>query len=142
VKGQARKQLLAIDWEPFEISLVPVPADAGTEVMSAAGVKPVVATEPIPAVPAAIEPPSVVPAALSAQEIAARQARQHAAMLSAVQCGILAERARCAGIRQIVALAGFANSISAELIDSGATLEAAAVRVLVLEQVAARKKAR
>ena len=36
-KGQERKEFTATDWEPFEISLVPVPADAATNFMSAAG---------------------------------------------------------------------------------------------------------
>ena len=133
-KGQARKQLMAIDWEPFEISLVPVPADAGTEFMSASVPPAAAAVPPVP--PIAVQPP-VVP---SAQVIAAQQARQQAATLAAVQGSILAERARCAGIRQIVALAGLPASVTSELIASGATLAAAAVRVLVLEQAAARKK--
>ena len=33
--GQKRRQILATDWEPFEISLVPIPADAGTTFLSA-----------------------------------------------------------------------------------------------------------
>ena len=39
-KGQERKEFTATDWEPFEISLVPVPADAATTFMSAAGTPP------------------------------------------------------------------------------------------------------
>ena len=35
-KGQERREFTATDWEPFEISLVPVPADAATTFMSAA----------------------------------------------------------------------------------------------------------
>src|ERR1039458_10207193 len=35
-KGQERKEFTATDWEPFEISLVPVPGDADTTFMSAA----------------------------------------------------------------------------------------------------------
>src|ERR1017187_6715631 len=35
-KNQERKEFTATDWEPFEISLVPVPADANTTFMSAA----------------------------------------------------------------------------------------------------------
>ena len=39
-KGQERKEFTATDWEPFEISLVPVPGDADTTFMSAAVVPP------------------------------------------------------------------------------------------------------
>ena len=39
-KGQERKEFTATDWEPFEISLVPVAADAATTFMSAAGTPP------------------------------------------------------------------------------------------------------
>src|ERR1017187_8936984 len=35
-KNQERKEFTATDWEPFEISLVPVPGDANTTFMSAA----------------------------------------------------------------------------------------------------------
>ena len=46
--GQRRKQYTATDWEPFEISLVAVPADANTTFMSAAG-------GPPPAKPTVVE---------------------------------------------------------------------------------------
>src|ERR1039457_2629939 len=39
-KNQERKEFTATDWEPFEISLVPVPGDANTTFMSAAGTQP------------------------------------------------------------------------------------------------------
>jgi hypothetical protein len=39
-KGQERKEFTATDWEPFEISLLSVPADAATNFMSAAGTPP------------------------------------------------------------------------------------------------------
>ena len=39
-KGQERREFTATDWEPFEISLVSVPADAATNFMSAAGTPP------------------------------------------------------------------------------------------------------
>ena len=46
-KGQERKEFTATDWEPFEISLLSVPADAATNFMSAA--------VPPPAPPSVIE---------------------------------------------------------------------------------------
>lgn len=39
-KGQERREFTAMDWEPFEISLVAVPADAATNFMSAAQAPP------------------------------------------------------------------------------------------------------
>ncbi len=39
-KGQERKEFTATDWEPFEISLVSVPADPNTNFMSAVGTLP------------------------------------------------------------------------------------------------------
>jgi hypothetical protein len=152
-KGQQRKQLLAIDWEPFEISLVPVPADAGTEFMSAdTGLKPVPAIQPNPA--AAIQPPAVsteltgtqqtmTPEQIAAAELARQTEVINAASLAAVQAGMQAERVRAAGIRQIVALAHLGETDSPvlinRLIDGGITLEAA--RVQVFEAMAAKTAA-
>jgi hypothetical protein len=71
---------------------------------------------------------------------AAEQSRQASATLAAVQGGMKAERARYAGIRQIVALAGLSpartEEVTNELIDGGATLEAARTRVF--EEMAAK----
>lgn len=36
-KGDARRSVMAIDWEPFELSLVPIPADSRAQSMSAIG---------------------------------------------------------------------------------------------------------
>src|ERR1022692_3468933 len=47
-KGQERKEFTATDWEPFEISLVPVPGDANTTFMSAVILQ--------PAQPSVVEP--------------------------------------------------------------------------------------
>lgn len=148
-KDDARKQLLAIDWEPFAIALVPVGADCGTEFLSAAGRVPT----PAAAKPNVVEPTGppaqgapVMETVLTAEQIAAAEvarqsevARQNAVTLAAVQEGIRAERMRADGIRQIVTLAALGESEANRLIDAGTTLEAA--RVQVFEKMAARAAA-
>jgi len=46
-KDARRKSFLANDWEPFEVSLVPVPADADTAFLSAKGRRPISPSEQI-----------------------------------------------------------------------------------------------
>ena len=95
-KGQERREFTATDWEPFEISLVPVPADAATNFMSAAGTPPA--------------PPSVVETQrASAQkekpvepitQAAGDEARQNEAVLAAARDeAVKAERLRATTIR-------------------------------------------
>jgi hypothetical protein len=109
----------AVDWEPYEISMVPMGADAGAGVRSAAAItnhcefiseeramEPVIPTVTTPAVPAA----PAAPAAPNADQVRAAAAT--------------AERERVLGIQRVgLALRRPETEISAALV-SGATLEA------------------
>ena len=123
-KGQERKEFTATDWEPFEISLVPVPADAATTFMSAAGTPPA--------------PPSVVEMQrASAQKEkpemettrrlrAKRPVRTKIALAAARDEAVKAERLRASTIRAI-ATGPFQveESFLTALIDEGVSVDVA-----------------
>ena len=129
-KGQERREFTATDWEPFEISLVSVPADAGTNFMSAAA------------------PPPAPPSVLETQRAAAHtkekpdmetttqepgvEARQNEVDLAAARDeAVKAERLRASTIRAI-AIGPFkvAESFLAALIDEGVSIDTARERIM------------
>ena len=126
-KGQERKEFTATDWEPFEISLLPVPADASTTFMSAEGIQP----------PAS---PTVVAERASAQKetpveqvtlAAGEEARLNEVALAAARDeAVKVERLRASTIRTVAAPFGLEEKFVTALIDDGLSLETARERIL------------
>ena len=127
-KNQVRKEFTAVDWEPFEISLVPVPGDANTTFMSAAGTKP----PPTPTVvetqraPAQKEKP-VEPITQAAGD----EARQNEALLAAARDEAMkAERLRATTIRTIAVPFKLEEKFVNAIIDEGVSVETARERIM------------
>lgn len=118
----------AIDWEPFEVSLVPMPADAGAKIRSGdkSDANPCVIltrdaqetssmqneqqqTTTEPAAPAVER--TAAPAAAGPDEIRAE--------------ATAAERARVTGIQDVVRTAGFEPTVAADMVRRGISLDAA-----------------
>jgi hypothetical protein len=129
-KGQERREFTATDWEPFEISLVSVAADAATNFMSAAGTPPA--------------PPSVVetqrasahtketPDMETTTQDPGVEARQNEVALAAARDeAVKAERLRASTIRAI-ATGPFKveESFLAALIDEGVSVDTARERIM------------
>ena len=160
-KGQDRKQFTAIDWEPYEISLTPVPADPGAVLMSAkeVGAAPgppaaaVRATSPqekakmdetnlqagagarTDELPAATAPPEIPVALAAVVGLAAPPV--HPDVLRAE--GAAAERFRAAEIRKVAATGRMSDQFTAGLVDGNVTL--ADARTRIFEEMAARDAA-
>src|SRR5271157_5001359 len=146
-KGQDRKQFTAIDWEPYEISLTMVPADAGAVLMSAAAAGPqnevVEATASAAAATRAISPKEQM-AMENATITAGAGARseESAAVVQAVALpavdeqklrdeAVQAERLRVAKIREMtLPFPQLGERFSHELIDGGASTADAGTRIL------------
>ena len=128
-KGQERKEFTAVDWEPFEISLLPIPGDANTTFMSAAGSQP-------PAQPTVVETQRASaheekPVEPTTQD-AGEEARQNEVVLAAARDeAVKAERLRASTIRAI-ATGPFKveESFLAALIDEGVSVDAARERIM------------
>jgi hypothetical protein len=130
---QARQEFTATDWEPFEISLVPVPADRDTTFMSAdtTQAKPSVVEQQRAA--AQEEKPVMAETIQDAGELA----RQNEQNLAAVRDeATRVERLRVAGIRTMAAPFNMEEQFVSALIEEGVTIEAA--REKVLTKLAAR----
>jgi hypothetical protein len=138
-KGQERKEFTATDWEPFEISLVPVPADAATNFMSAALTPP--APPSVVEVQRAIaqeEKPDMEPTVQASGE----EARQNEDSLAAARDeAVRAERLRASTIRAI-ATGPFhvEESFLTALIDEGVSVDVARKRIM--EKLDAEYRAR
>jgi hypothetical protein len=143
---QAPPTRTATDWEPFEVSMVPIPADAGAKVR---GEEPTDANpcEIVTAGPPAeetktAEPP--VPAKEKTMTVENRDAESFHADLSLTpppkpapaaepnerDQGATSERERVAGIRRACLNAKVSRALETKLIESGASLEAAQAEVL------------
>jgi hypothetical protein len=128
-KGQERKEFTATDWEPFEISLVPVPADSATTFMSAA--------ETTPAEPAQVEVQRATaqkekPDMEQTVQASGEEARQNDVSLAAARDeAVKAERLRAGAIRAI-ATGPFQveESFLAALIDEGVSIDIARERIM------------
>ncbi len=128
-KGQERKEFTAVDWEPFEISLLPIPGDANTTFMSAAGSQP-------PAQPIVVETQRASaheekPVEPTTQD-AGEEARQNEVVLAAARDeAVKAERLRASTIRAI-ATGPFKveESFLAALIDEGVSVDTARERIM------------
>jgi hypothetical protein len=125
----------AVDWEPFEISAVPIPADSGAQIRTAMAKTPtnpcviVTREEEITAMnETATATPETKPAPAAAVPIPSTEEVR----ASAVQ----AERARVAGITAAVRAAKLEASIADKMIADGVSLDAA--RAQVLDELAKR----
>lgn len=134
-KTNALDQWRATDWEPFEVSIVPVPADYTAQIRQHQGGniyqqqnRNIMADEKQPVgepTPASVETPPVAPLAPPANDEAARAA-----------AAALAERNRVLTIQRNAAAAGVSATEAEIMINSGISAEQAALRML--DMVAAR----
>lgn len=119
----------AIDWEPMEISLAPIPADARSKVRSdEQGTNPVIInnihnerTMEDNQKPAASAAPAPAPAAPAADPVNAEQVRSEA---------VAAERKRAAEILKAVRKAGLGEDFANELIEKGTSLDQARAQII------------
>jgi hypothetical protein len=142
-KDQERKEFTATDWEPFEISLVPVPGDADTTFMSAAAPPP---TKPSVVQQQRASAQEEHPAMNEeqTQQAAGEVARQTEVALAAARVegakeAVRIERERVSAIRLAAAPFKFDETFLAGLIEDGGTVEAA--RASMLAKLAARSDA-
>lgn len=152
-----------IDWEPFEVSLVPIPADMDAQVLRGAGAEApegaeqaerhlrtfpcefietraaAAASPQSPTVGASADPINSGARSMTPEELAAAEAQRNAeATRAAQQAAQTAERERSGAITETCARHGVAQ-LAAGLIASGATVDAA--RTAVLEELARRDAA-
>jgi hypothetical protein len=126
---QARQEFTATDWEPFEISLVPVPADCDTTFMSAE------VTEP-PAKPSVVEPQRATaqakekPVEPITQDAGAEARQNEVALAAARDEAVKAERLRATGIRTMAAPFKLDEKFVTALIDEGTSAEAAREKIM------------
>src|SRR5450759_5196650 len=126
-KNQERKEFTAVDWEPFEISLVPVPGDANTTFMSAAGTQPPAATVVETQRASAQKETPVEPITQAAGD----EARQNEAVLAAARDeATRAERLRATTIRTIATPFKMQETFVTALIDEGLSVEIARERIM------------
>lgn len=130
-KGDAPSVRTAVDWEPFEVSMVPIPADAGAHVRGdgiqthpcvivTRGLEDTMTPEEIAeqarlAALAAVPPPTVTVA------ITPEETRADATT---------AERFRATAIRKAVTLARLPATVADDLVSRGVTLDAARGEIL------------
>lgn len=145
--GDKIKVLRAIDWEPYEISMVPIPADAGAGVRSEQANSCVVIgrnaetsdkgqenmskTTETRASDTQVPQPAPAPAAAPAiDERALDEARREA---------VEAERTRTSEIQNLVRSVGLEDTVATELVSGGKSIDEA--RKIVLERLAVASEA-
>lgn len=123
----------AVDWEPHELSLVPIPADAGAQVRSeetlethTESAKDISPMDDIRELDGAVTPEAPV-------------AQERAASPEDFQAVIAAERRRVAEIRRSVRAAGLDDSLADQLAEDGTTIDNA--RKLIIDKMAEREAA-
>jgi hypothetical protein len=124
--------LRATDWEPHELSLVPIPADAGAQVRS--DEPPTVHIEPAKDISPMDDTRELEVAAPEAPV-----AQERAAFPEDIQAAIAAERRRVAEIRRSVRAAGLDGSLADQLEHDGTSIDEA--RKLIIDKMAEREAA-
>ncbi len=122
----------AVDWEPHELSLVPIPADAGAKVRSEE--TPTLNTEP--------EKDSPMDEIRELEGVTTPEAIEpqvRAASPEDIQAAIAAERRRVAEIRRSVRAAGLDMALADQLEQDGTGVDAA--RALIIDKMAEREAA-
>lgn len=128
----------AVDWEPMELSIVPIPFDAGAKVRG----EEKRSTHPVTIIhrgDAADEdlamPKETNPAN---EQTASNQQAVDAARAEGGEAGIKAERARAAEIRSSVRKAGLDDALAEKLITDGVSIDAA--RAAIIDAMATRQQ--
>jgi hypothetical protein len=122
----------AVDWEPHELSLVPIPADAGAQVRSEE--PPTVHNEPAKDISPMDDTRELEVAAPEAPV-----AQDRTASPEDFQAVIAAERRRVAEIRRSVRAAGLDDSLVEQLADNGTPVDEA--RKIIIDKMAEREAA-
>lgn len=139
--------LRAVDWEPYEISVVPMGADDGAGFRSARGMNPcaIIAREeqsmdptkkpdPIPAAAPADPPAAVTELVRAASERSDRENEERArAEKIAAERAVQEERDREVSIRGLVRSAKLGDEVADKLVKSGAKLDH--VRAVILDHL-------
>lgn len=118
----------ATDWEPMEISIVPIPADMASQVRSRDTLHPVsITTQRSEAMsePSEIENPAEEEVQTPAPEAPAVESAEEIARKA-----IAVERKRISGIRETVRMAKLDESVAEKLVDSGKPLDECRAEVL------------
>jgi hypothetical protein len=129
-ENSKQKSYLATDWEPMEISIVPIPADAGAGFLSHQNVEPTIERAETALKETNMDEKEV--ARLAAVEVARLDAiRVEALKVEAATAAVTAERARVSTIELACKpFTALSAEFRAELISSGSTVEAAGVKIL------------
>jgi phage head maturation protease len=120
----------AVDWEPHELSLVPIPADSRAQVRSEE--PPTVHNEP-----AKDSPMEDNRELEGAATLEAPVAQERAARPEDIQAAIAAERRRVAEIRRSVRAAGLDGTLADQLEQDGTSIDEA--RKLIIDKMADRE---
>lgn len=115
----------ATDWEPYEVSSVPMGADSAAHVRSED-----------------TDHPCEFPEehrSMTAEELKLVEEKRQAELKAAADAAVSAERARVSGIRAAVRAASFGEDLAEKLVNENSTVEAA--RAVVLEKLAERSAA-
>ena len=118
----------AVDWEPHELSLVPIPADSGAQVRSELLT---------PNSPEKDSPMDENRELEGTVEVEAIQPETRSASPEDIQAAISAERRRVAEIRRTVRAAGLDADLADQLEQDGTSVDEA--RKLVIDQMAAKQ---
>ena len=129
-ENSKQKSYLATDWEPMEISIVPIPADAGAGFLSHQNVEPTIERAETALKETNMDEKEV--ARLAAVEVARLDAiRIEALKVEAAAAAVTAERARVSTIELACKpFAALSADFRAELISSGSTVEVAGAKIL------------
>jgi len=129
-ENSKQKSYLATDWEPMEISIVPIPADAGAGFLSHQNVEPTIERAETALKETNMDEKEVT--RLAAVEVARLDAiRVEALKVEAAAAAVTAERARVSTIELACKpFAALSADFRAELISSGSTVEVAGAKIL------------
>lgn len=131
VRGAEKDSLdrwIARSWEPFEISFVPVPADAGAGTRGARGAEQPAAH---PATPTTNRAPDAhIPEARMADKPNPGASQDAPPPAASTDDAVRADRARAKEIRSRARHLGLGDDVADKMVDEGLTLEAAAVRMV------------